>query len=216
MHYFSAEQVRRALEIIPECGHVEACTTMFGRIKDLEATDWQRWLSHDDETRLWHRLGAANCLNPYLPDRTGERMYELNLGDHDDQMVGMVLVQLEKEEDGENIPIRTNGLDGIPIDEASKSNWARGQLPQHGRFHCEYITGEGTIKVRARVKMAQRLLMPSTSAWQVILSRKPTGLSAKERENAEKHFPLDADSKLELDIDGINRKPKQSTRGCFV
>ena len=36
----------------------------------------------------------------------------------------------EAAEEGINMPIRTTGLNDIPIDEGSKANWARGNVPQ--------------------------------------------------------------------------------------
>ena len=54
-------------------GFAQACVILFSKVKDLEACDWLGWLTYEEEQVFWARIGAANCMNPYLPDRGGDR-----------------------------------------------------------------------------------------------------------------------------------------------
>jgi hypothetical protein len=216
MHYFSAAQMKQLVKLVPATGgcRVEACIILFGRIKDLEAVDFGELLTAEEENMLWRRLGAANCFNPYRPEREGVRKYDLQLKYNDDRQVAQMLVQLEAEESGESMPVGTTDFNGIPIDSGTKTRWAK-QVPDVGRFQCEYRTASGSINVAARTKIARRLLMPGANCWKILLERNPQGLSkemtmdgwmamaeAGEQDVSENHWELDVDGTMWKNVNG--------------
>lgn len=183
-----------------EAWRVDVLVATFSRVSDLENMDFPRLTKHESydadgdhlvsvaelealrgaPTAFMHlteRLGSANLLNPYLPDRE----YALKLTVTDEHTVAKLLVLLSTE-DGENLKNET--YNGMPFDIGAQ--WL--QDPPHVGIFCgEYTTPapdnlesphkEGCASLTLRSALARRLLMPGAARWMCI---PPTRRSPKD------------------------------------
>jgi hypothetical protein len=187
LHFcLSAGQLPRLLAVFGSLeehadDYEEVLVTCFSRITDLENVDFAALLGHKgydadgnrlvtpDELRallanptpfvkLTRRLGAANMLNTFRPDRE----FALQLQLADETTVTKLLVLLATE-DGENLQYET--YNGMPFDVGAR--WLQ-EPPETGIFCGEYVTPKRCASMNLRSALARRLLMPGAGRWACI------------------------------------------------
>ena len=119
-HYYSVEQLRRVMDIVPRCARIETIIAIWARLVDLQNFRAHDFVDREGYAVLQRRLGAANLFNPIRP----EGWYHLEMKEKDCQKVAQCLVQLSTEEPGDNmkneiyngnhIEIGTHWLTAVP------------------------------------------------------------------------------------------------------
>ena len=179
-HYYSVEQLRRVLDIVPRCARIETIIAIWARLVDLQNFRAHDFVDREGYAVLQRRLGAANLFNPIRP----EGWYHLEMKEKDCQKVAQCLVQLSTEEPGDNmkneiyngnhIEIGTHWLTAVPdigtLSPALAASRAlvvltrRPRLCRAGVFEVEYVTTPRSASLLTRLELARRLLMPGHGA----------------------------------------------------
>lgn len=158
--YFSADQVRKVMKLMPPNARVEAMVTLFSRITDLENHTAHEILTEEDEYATYRkRVGIANIFNPFRADVH----YELNLKIPDERAVAALLVEMT-DEVGENWVDET--YNGMPFEMGI--SWIQEGPPTLGILSLRFVTNPGTANLFMRARMAKRLLMPGPGRWRAV------------------------------------------------
>jgi hypothetical protein len=157
--YFSADQVKKVMNLMPPNARVEAMVTLFSRITDLENHTAHEILTDDDYANYRNRVGIANIFNPFRADV----LYELNLKIPDERAVAALLVEMT-DEVGENWIEET--YNGMPFEMGI--SWIEEGPPTLGILSLRFVTNLGTANLFMRARMAKRLLMPGPGRWRAV------------------------------------------------
>ena len=158
--YFTAEQVRKIMELMPPEARVEAMVTLFSRITDLENHTAHEILTDSDDYAAYrNRVGIANIFNPFRADV----LYELNLKIPDERAVAALLVEMT-DEVGENWVDET--YNSMPFEMGI--SWIEEGPPTLGILSLKFVTNPGTANLFMRARMAKRLLMPGPGRWRAV------------------------------------------------
>lgn len=186
-HYYSVEQLRRVMDIVPRCARIETIIAIWARLVDLQNFRAHDFVEREGYAVLQRRLGAANLFNPIRP----EGWYHLEMKEKDCQKVAQCLVQLSTEEPGDNmkneiyngnhIEIGTHWLTAVPDigtlspPLACSPCCADASVPalRAGVFEVEYVTTPRSASLLTRLELARRLLMPGHGAGRWCAPNRP-------------------------------------------